>query len=184
MIFSILAKKLGGYHGIRSRYFRSKYFKRFYAILQRGFEHETGSYIPFDAEIKGRMNLPHGTYGIFISGGSKIGSNCTVYQQVTIGSVTLVGSKGCGAPTIGDNCVIGAGAKITGNVKVGNNCRIAANASVSQDIPDNCVVTPGKPVVIQKENLVNVIATRRNGNDAYWEDGEVIELDKCWTSMF
>ena len=52
---------------------------------------------------------------------AKIGKNCTIFHQVTIGSNTLEGSKHYGAPTIGDNCFIGAGAKIIGKVKVGDN---------------------------------------------------------------
>ncbi len=78
--------------------------------------------------------------GIFISGGAKIGKNCTIFQQVTIGSNTLKGSKKIGAPIIGDNVYIGAGAKIIGNVVIGDNVRIGANAIVVNDIPDNATV--------------------------------------------
>lgn len=62
-----------------------------------------------------RFLTPHGFYGIFISQRAKIGYGCTIYQHVTIGSNDL------GAPTIGNNCLIGAGAKIIGNVSIGNN---------------------------------------------------------------
>lgn len=57
-----------------------------------------------------------------------------------------------GAPTIGSNCLIGAGAKIIGNVHVGNNVRIGANAIVVDDVPDNCTVVMNKPRVIVREN--------------------------------
>jgi serine O-acetyltransferase len=174
MIFTLIVKKLGGYHKLRELHNRSRYFKKLYKFLQRAFEHETGSYISLDAVIKGEMNLPHGTYGIFISGGARIGVNCTVYQQVTIGSNTLVDSKGFGAPKIGDNCVIGAGAKLVGNITVGNNCRIGANCVVAIDIPDNSVVALGKPMVIQKENLVNKVYTRANRRWVYWEGGRLV----------
>ena len=59
---------------------------------------------------------------------------------------------GGGAPTIGSNCLIGAGAKIIGNVHVGNNVRIGANAIVVDDVPDNCTVVMNKPRVIVREN--------------------------------
>lgn len=53
-----------------------------------------------------------------------------------------------GVPTIGNNCLIGAGAKIIGNVHIGNNVRIGANAIVVDDVPDNCTVVMNKPRVI------------------------------------
>ena len=59
---------------------------------------------------------------------------------------------GGGAPTIGSNCLIGAGAKIIGNVHVGNNVRIGANAIVVDDVPDNCTVVMNKPRVIVRKN--------------------------------
>lgn len=61
-----------------------------YSFILRGFQHETNSYLPFNNTITGPVNFLHGTYGIFISGGSKIGSNNTIYQQVTIGSNMLL----------------------------------------------------------------------------------------------
>jgi serine O-acetyltransferase len=91
---------------------------------------------------------------IFISGSATIGSKCVLFQQVTIGSNTLIHSNGMGAPTIGDNCYVGAGAKIIGNVTIGHNVRIGANAIVYKDVPDNCVVV-GDCRIIQRDNLNN-----------------------------
>ena len=112
-------------------------------------------------------------FGIFISGGAKIGRNCVIFQQVTIGSNTLVDSKGLGAPQIGDSCYIGAGAKIIGNVKVGNNVRIAANAMVYQDVADNCVVVSGKQEIIEKSaaELDNRFYHKYKGQWEYFDDG-------------
>jgi len=59
-------------------------------------------------------SFPHGAYGIFISGGAEIGANAVIFQQVTIGSNTLPDSNGRGAPRLGDDCYIGAGAKLVG----------------------------------------------------------------------
>lgn len=75
-----------------------------------------------------------------------------IYQQVTIGSNDLQNFGG--APTIGNNCLIGAGAKIIGNVHVGNNVRIGANAIVVDDVPDNCTVVMNKPRVIVRNNEI------------------------------
>lgn len=96
------------------------------------------------------FNAPHGFRGIFISNAAKIGKGCTIFQGVTIGSNTLLDSKSAGAPTIGDNVYIGAGANIIGNVKVGNNVRIGAGCTVARNVPDNCTVAQAAPAVIQK----------------------------------
>ncbi|MBB3119612.1 serine acetyltransferase [Pseudoduganella violacea] len=108
------------------------------------YQYENGSSIAWDSQFAGEPCFPHGPKSIFVSGGAKIGRNCVIFQQVTIGSNTLPGSKGMGAPTIGDNCYIGAGAKIVGAVRVGHNVRIAANAVVYEDVPDNSVVLSGE----------------------------------------
>lgn len=89
--------------------------------------------------------LPHGLNGIVVSHNAVIGKNCTIFQQVTIGE-----GRG-GAPIIGDNVLIGAGAKIIGRVQIGNGVRIGAGCVVMQDIPDNCTVLPSSIQVIQRK---------------------------------
>ena len=70
-----------------------------------------------------------------------------IFHHVTIGE-----GRG-GAPQIGDNCYIGAGAKIIGNIKIGNNVRIGAGCVVATDIPDNCTVVMEKTrVLLGKES--------------------------------
>ena len=95
-------------------------------------------------------NLPHGITGIFVSHSAKIGKNCTILQNVTIGS-----SKEK-APVIGDNCIIGAGAVIVGGIKIGDNCRIGANCTVFKDVPNNTTVVCQPPRYIS--NSENNIA--------------------------
>lgn len=104
--------------------------------------------IPLRTKIGKGLTLPHGLSGIFISVGAEIGDNCTIFQQVTIGSNTLGQSKKSGAPKIGNNVYIGAGAKIIGNVNIGNNVRIGANCVVVEDIPDNATVVLNYPRII------------------------------------
>ena len=94
-------------------------------------------------------------------GGGIIGKNCTIFQQVIIGSNTLKDSKKKGTPVIGDNVFIGAGAKIIGNVKIGNNVRIGAGTVVVEDIEDNATVVPAKNKIIshlekRNNNFVNL----------------------------
>lgn len=91
--------------------------------------------------------LPHGLNGIIVSHNAVIGENCTIFHQVTIGE-----GRG-GAPVIGNNVLIGAGAKIIGRVRIGDNVRIAAGTVVMQDIPDNTTVVPAEPkLILRKEN--------------------------------
>ena len=107
--------------------------------------------IPLGTRIDGVPAFPHGLNGIFISEGAKIGRNCVIFHQVTIGSNTLADSRGRGAPIIGDNVYIGCGAKIIGNVRVGNNVRIGANCVVTRDVPDNATVVLEKLRIIVHE---------------------------------
>jgi serine O-acetyltransferase len=174
MIFSVLTNKLGGYYNLRNRFINSnsKFLKKGYLFINRGYQHETNSFLPFYNTIKGPINFLHGTYGIFISSGAVIGKNCTIYQQVTIGSNMLIDSNGLGSPVIGDNCLIGAGAKIIGNINVGNNCRIGANAVVTKDLPDNSVIVLSPPKIHQKENLENKIYQMPSNGWGYMKDGK------------
>lgn len=94
---------------------------------------------------------PHGMAGIFISYGAKVGPGCTIFHQVTIGSNTLPDSRGQGAPVIGRNVYIGAGAKIIGGVTVGDNARIGANAVVTFDVPANATVVLEAPRVLLRD---------------------------------
>lgn len=94
------------------------------------------------AYFEGIPILPHDLSGIFIASTAHIGKNVTILQQVTIGGnpATYDGTSPISqAATIGDNVIIGAGAKIIGDVKIGNNVKIGANAVVTHDIPDNCI---------------------------------------------
>ena len=114
-----------------------------------------GSQIGIGASFENWPYFPHGIYGIFISPKVKIGKNCVIFQQVTIGAARTAGSKRNGNPIIGDDCYIGAGAKIIGNIKIGNNVRIGANAVVYEDIPDNSVVVSSPTRIITKKKKLD-----------------------------
>lgn len=129
--------------------------RKVYSYLYYRSLEKKGSFIGVLAEFKNRPVFPHGAVGVFISNGAKIGENCVIFHQVTIGSNTLGDSKHKGYPVIGDNCYIGAGAKIIGNVRIGDNVRIGANCVVVEDVESNSVVVLNKPRVIKKSSLDN-----------------------------
>lgn len=186
MIFKILTKTLGGYWGLRQKILNSNsLLKIIYKTIHIGYQHEIGSYLPCYNQIDGPINFIHGGYGVFISGGAKIGANCTIFQQVTIGNNNLIDSKGFGNPTIGNNCFIGAGAKIIGKVKIGNNCRIGANCIVTFNVPDNCVVVLPRAHIIKKELINNKQYQTGKEGLGYKKDGVfILETDEKILKIF
>jgi len=88
----------------------------------------TGADIPIDGHLGGGLLLPHPN-GVVIHPDARIGPNCLLFQQVTIG----VGNGG--VPVIEGHVDIGAGAKIIGGVTVAKHAKIGANAVVVQDVP-------------------------------------------------
>lgn len=102
------------------------------------------SFIPYTAEIGEGTRFGYGGIGLVIHKKAKVGENCVISQNVTIGSRGPL-------PVIGDNVFIGPGAKLlTG--KIGSNVVIGANAVVTKDIPDNCVVA-GVPAKIISQDM-------------------------------
>lgn len=157
MLFEGIAKFLGGTWALKERvhYSTSKLSRIISNFIYIKALQAKGSWISVDAQFGSIPYFPHGIYGIFISGGAVIGRDCIIFQHVTIGSNTLIDSSGLGAPIIGDNCYIGAGAKIIGNIKLGKNVRVGANAVVVKDVPDNTVVTVGEQRTIQRQQPMN-----------------------------
>lgn len=103
----------------------------------------TGIEIHPAVKIGKRFFIDHGM-GVVIGETAIIGDNVLIYQGVTLGGTGL--EKGKRHPTIGNNVVIGAGAKVLGNITVGDNSYIGANAVVIKDVPPNSTVVgvPGK----------------------------------------
>ena len=102
-------------------------------ISQRS-RHRTGIEIHPGAKIGKRLVIDHGM-GIVIGETAEIGDDCLIYHGVTLGGTGKdVGKR---HPTIGNNVLIGTGAKVLGPFKVGDNSRIAANSVVLSEIPPN-----------------------------------------------
>ena len=110
----------------------------------------TGVEIHPGATIGKGLFIDHGT-GVVIGETAVIGDNCTLYQGVTLGGTGK--ETGKRHPTLGNNVMVGAGAKVLGPVKVGNNCKIAAGAIVLTDIPDNCTAVGVPAKVVRRDNL-------------------------------
>ncbi len=137
----------------KAKYAKNPLVARYYYEKHHRITERTCSGISLDAEIASVPVFPHGLTGIFVSSGAKIGRNCVIFHQVTIGSNTLPDSKYPGSPTLGDNVYIGCGAKIIGGIHIGNNVRIGANCVVAQDIPDNATVVLEKPKILVRETV-------------------------------
>ena len=103
----------------------------------------TGIEIHPGAVIGGGLFIDHGM-GVVIGETTEIGEDVTIYQGVTLGGTSLEKKKR--HPTIGNNVVIGAGAKILGPFKVGENSRIGSGSVVVKEVPPNAVVVgvPGQ----------------------------------------
>jgi len=108
----------------------------------------TGIEIHPAATIGDSLFIDHGM-GVVIGETTIIGDNVTLYQGVTLGGTGK--EKGKRHPTIGNNVVVGAGAKILGNIMIGNNSYIGSNAVVIKDIPVNSTVV-GVPGRITKQD--------------------------------
>lgn len=109
--------------------------------------------IPLTAQFKGPVLFPHGIYGCFFSINCEIGSGCTIFHHVTIGSnfeKKFSEPEKWGSPKIGNNVFIGAGAKIIGPVTIGDGAKIGAGCIVFQDIP------AGATCVMQKPRLLKI----------------------------
>jgi len=181
MFLLLLAKAFGGIWKIRQRY-RAAHInmvRKMYSFLHNAALRQNGSWISLSATFGGEPCFPHGIHGIFISGEAIVGKNCVIFQQVTIGSNTLYDSGGRGSPTIGDNCYIGAGAKIVGKIRIGNNVRIGANAFVYQDVNNNSIITCATPRIIQmQKRLNNSFYHKYKGRWEYFDDGAWIQVEE------
>ncbi|MBQ7040201.1 MAG: serine O-acetyltransferase [Clostridia bacterium] len=105
------------------------------------------------AKIGSGVFIDHGM-GVVIGETAVVGDNCTIYQGVTLGGTGK--HKGKRHPTIGNNVLIGCGAKVLGPFTVGDNSKIAANAVVLQEVPPDCTCV-GIPARIVRRNNEKVV---------------------------
>ncbi len=128
----------------------------------------TGIEIHPGARIGRRFFIDHGM-GVVIGETAEIGDDCTLYHGVTLGGTTWRKEKR--HPTLGNNVVIGAGAKVLGPITVGDNARIGSNSVVVKDVPAGATVVgvPGRVIVKQDDakSALRKAMARKIGFEAY-----------------
>ena len=131
-------------------YLSGHYFWARY-VSQRGVR-KTGIEIHPGAQIGEGFFIDHGT-GVIIGETTIIGDNCTLYQGVTLGGTGK--EHGKRHPTLGNNVMVGAGAKVLGSCKIGNNVKIGAGSVVLTEVPDGSTVVgvPGRVVRMNNKEL-------------------------------
>jgi len=128
----------------------------------------TGIEIHPGARIGNRFFIDHGM-GVVIGETAEIGDDCTLYHGVTLGGTTW--QHGKRHPTLGNNVVVGAGAKILGPISIGDNARVGSNSVVVRDVPADTTVVgiPGRIVsaVDEEKTHKSRAMAKKIGFDAY-----------------
>ncbi len=138
---ALLYYKISNYLYNKKHYFLARY------ISERA-KRKTGIEIHPGCKIGKRLFIDHGM-GVVIGETTEIGDDVIIYQGATLGTTGKV--KGKRHPIIGDNVLIGAGAKLLGPLKIENNAKIGAGAVVLKDVPKNTTVV-GIPARVVKVN--------------------------------
>lgn len=112
-------------------------------IILNHYRFRFGIDIPYNTEIGPGLYIGH-FGGIVVNWQARIGKNCNLNHDVTIG--VTYGGKSPGVPIIGDNVYLGPGSKIIGGITIGKHCAIGANSVVTKDMPDGAAVVgiPGE----------------------------------------
>ncbi|GFN23134.1 serine O-acetyltransferase [Thermanaeromonas sp. C210] len=147
-----------GFHAILlhrvAHFFHRKGFTLLARLISQVNRFLTGIEIHPGAKLGEGIFIDHGM-GVVIGETAEVGNNVTIYQGVTLGGTGK--ERGKRHPTVGDNVVIGTGAKVLGNITIGNNVKIGAGSVVLRDVPPNCTVVgvPGKVVVRDGRNIAD-----------------------------
>ena len=157
---------------LRYRLAHKLYLKKHYFlarwISQRG-ARKTGIEIHPGATIGKGLFIDHGS-GVIIGETTVIGDNVTLYQGVTLGGTGK--EKGKRHPTLQDNVMVSAGAKILGSFTIGENSKIGAGSVVLKEVPPNCTVVgvPGRIVRMDNKKVPRMDMDQVNLPDPMLED--------------
>ena len=124
----------------------------FARLISQRCVHKTNIEIHPGAQIGRRFFIDHGT-GVVIGETAVIGDDCILYQGVTLGGTGK--DTGKRHPTLGNNVLVGAGAKVLGPLIIGDNSNVAAGSIVLSDIPANCTAV-GIPAKIVKQDGIRI----------------------------
>jgi serine O-acetyltransferase len=133
-------------------------FRQFMSVMLYRYSVRYGICISSQTPVGAGLYIGH-FGGIHVNAGSVIGNNCNIQQDVTLGKANR-GEK-AGAPVIGNNVFIGAGAKIIGRIHVGDGAAIGANAVVTRDVPAGAAVA-GVPARVVSEQGSEGYVNRTN----------------------
>lgn len=141
-----------GFHAVTAHRLAHYLHKKGYRLTARALSQFvkmiTGIEIHPGATIGKGCFIDHGT-GVVIGETTEIGDNCTIYQGATLGGTGKdVGKR---HPTLGNEVMVGAGARILGPLKVGDNSKIAAGAVVLKEIPPNCTAVGIPARVVRRD---------------------------------
>lgn len=131
-----------------------KFFARWLSTITRFL---TGIEIHPGAQIGRRFFIDHGM-GVVIGETTEIGDDCTLYHGVTLGGTSL--NAGKRHPTLGNNVIIGAGAKILGPITLGDNAKVGSNSVVTKDVPENTTAIGIPARIVKKDTITTEIASK------------------------
>ena len=141
-----------GFHAVCLHRMAHYFWKRGFLLLARWLSHWnrfiTGIEIHPGAQIGEGLFIDHGM-GVVIGETTRIGKNCTIYQGVTLGGVSLKKEKR--HPSLEDNVVVGVGARVLGPHVIGAGSRIGASSVVISDVPPGCTVVGVPARIVYRE---------------------------------
>lgn len=163
-----------GVHAILMHRLAHKLWRAGWVKLARVLSHFsrwiTGIEIHPGAQIGRRFFIDHGM-GVVIGETSEIGDDCTLYHGVTLGGTTWKKIKR--HPTLGNNVVVGAGAKVLGPIQINDDARIGSNSVVVKDVPRGATVVGIPGHVVKQVDTKRAAIARRIGFDAYGQSENV-----------
>lgn len=142
-----------------SQHFHARRHRFASRLVQRRLQSDFGCFINREAQIGKGLKLPH-PVGVVIGSGARLGENCTVYHQVTLGGARVGDWQAGRYPSVGENVVLFAGAKVLGAISIGDGAQIGANAVVTKDVPagHSAMGIPARSRPIRPEALMEVTA--------------------------
>ena len=130
-----------------AKWFHRRNFSFIASCISQRTRNKTGIEIHPGATIGKGLFIDHGI-GVVIGETAEIGENCLIFHGSTLGGIG--GESGKRHPTLGNNVVVGAGAKLLGNITIGDNAKIGANAVVLQDVPAGATAVGVPARIIEK----------------------------------